>query len=354
MMSSDFHFREKVPVAILGATGLVGQKFIELLAQHPWFEIADLAASEKSVGKTFCEAVNWKGSSPIPEEIGEKIIKECRAPLRGSLIFSGLDSKIAGDIEAELCKDGYLIVTNASAHRMNENVPLLIPEVNSHHLELLNQQKGKGKIVANPNCSVIGLCLALKPLHQNFELESVQIVTMQSASGAGYPGVPSLDILDNIIPFIEGEEEKVEVEPRKILGDLKESKIHQAQINFSAQCNRVPVRTGHMACVSVKFKKKTTKEEIIKAWQTFKGQTYEAQLFSSPEHVLIYHSKNSLPQPALQKDLGKGMSVSIGRLEESKTMDYRFVILSHNTLRGAAGGAILCAEMLLRKGYIFW
>jgi aspartate-semialdehyde dehydrogenase len=345
--------KKKISVGILGATGSVGQKFIALLADHPWFEITEVAASEKSSGKKYKDAVNWVLTTPLPKKIAEYTVKECKPGLDCRIAFSGLDSSVAGEIELAFAKSGYIVVSNSKNHRMDKDVPLLVPEINHEHLELINSQRfGKGFIVTNPNCSTIGLVLALKPLHDIFGLENVNVVTMQALSGAGYPGVSSLDIIDNVIPYISGEEDKVETEPLKILGEYKSGNIHNAKIKISAQCNRVAVMDGHTECVQVNLKKKATPESIIKAWENFRGVPQMKSLPMAPLNPIYYFDEQKYPQPKIHRDIDKGMAVSIGRLRKDTLFDYKFVILSHNTVRGAAGGAILCAETMIADGYI--
>ena len=345
--------KKKIPVAVLGATGSVGQKFIELLSNHPWFEIKELCASDKSAGKIYKDAVDWFLSSPLPDSVGEIIVQKCEPVLESKVVFSGLDSKVAGKVETEFAKAGYKIISNSKNHRMDDDVPLLIPEVNPDHLDIIKKQKYRsGCIVTNPNCSVIGLVLALKPLLDNFGLESVNVVTMQAVSGAGHPGVVNLDIEDNVIPFIKGEEPKVEIEPLKILGKLKNDKISFINFKISSQCNRVNVTDGHTECVQVKLKKKTSIEEIIKTWQEFSSEPQELELPSAPLNPIHYSNEISFPQPKYHRNNDKGMAVSVGRLRKDNIFDYKFVIMSHNTVRGAAGGAILCAELMKVKGFI--
>lgn len=354
-MSSEFHFRDKITVAILGATGSVGQRFVELLARHPWFEITAVAASGRSVGKTYGEAVNWLLSTPLPEKIASLSISECQPPLSANLIFSALDSSVAGEIEKTFAEAGYLVISNAKNYRMEPNIPLLIPEINGNHLDLLFHQKfNKGKIITNPNCSTIALCLALKPLYDRFGIEAVSVVTMQAISGAGYPGVSGMDILDNVIPYIRGEEEKLETEPLKIFGKLSEGKISNATMRITAQCNRVPVTDGHMECVSIKLKDKPSKFHLIDAWKQFSSEAQALTLPFAPEFPIHYFENEHFPQPKIHRNLDKGMAVSVGRLRDCPLLDYKFTLLSHNTIRGAAGGAILCAELLVRKGHVFW
>jgi aspartate-semialdehyde dehydrogenase len=358
MMSTDFHFRGKIPVAILGATGCVGQKFIQLLEHHPWFEIAALCASERSSGKPYGEVVNWLMPTPLPETIQQMIVQPCQAPLTMdcALAFSGLDPSIAGQVETQFAQSGYVVVSNSRNHRMDPAIPLVIGEVNSTHLDMVKKQPfAKGMIITNPNCSVIGLTLALKPLVDAFGVKAVHVTTLQAVSGAGYPGVASLDILDNIIPYIGGEEEKLETEPLKILGALQNDfSIQALDFPISAQCNRVPVSDGHTACVSISLENKASPAEVIEAWRAFKGAPQEWILPSAPIHPIYYFEKENYPQPKLHRSLDKGMAVSIGRLRPCPLFDYKFTLLSHNTIRGAAGAALLNAELLVKKGYIYW
>jgi aspartate-semialdehyde dehydrogenase len=344
---------QKIPVAILGATGSVGQKFVELLANHPWFEISELCASDKSAGKKYKDAVEWFLPSPLPAIVENISVQKCEPVLKSKIAFSGLDSSIAGEVEAEFAKAGYKVISNSKNHRMDDDVPLLIPEVNPDHLELIKTQKfGDGCIVTNPNCSVIGLVLALKPLIDNFGLEAVNVVTMQAISGAGHPRVVNLDIDDNVIPFIGGEEPKLETEPLKILGTLNKKEIKFNNFNISAQCNRVNVTDGHTECVQVNLKHRSSVEEIIKTWKEFKAEPQRMNLPLAPIQPIHYSDDQAFPQPKYQRNTEKGMAVSIGRLRKDKIFNYSFVILSHNTVRGAAGGAILCAELMKAKGIL--
>ncbi len=344
---------KKIKTAILGATGSVGQKFIELLSDHPWFEIHELAASERSADKKYSQAVNWVMQSPLQKEAAEKIVLNCASTLESKIVFSALDASVAGKIEEDFARAGYLVISNARNHRFDDDVPLIVPEVNADHLELVKLQKfGEGAIVTNPNCSAIGLSMALKPLHDNFGIDAVNVVTMQAISGGGYPGVPSMDILDNVIPFIGGEEEKMEKEPLKILGMQKGNKIEFAQLKISAQCNRVSVIDGHTECVQVNLKRKAAKEEIIKAWIEFIAEPQKLNLPFAPMNPIIYLDGDKHPQPRMHRNLGGGMSVAIGRLRHCSLFDYKFVLLSHNTVRGAAGGTILIAELMKAKGYL--
>ena len=345
--------QKRIPVAILGCTGSVGQKFIELLVNHPWFEIKELCASDKSAGKKYKEAVDWFLPSQLPESVGDILVQKCEPVLESKVVFSGLDSNVAGEVETKFAKAGYKVISNSKNHRMDDDVPLLIPEVNPDHLELINyQQYSSGCIVTNPNCSVIGLVLALKPLLDNFGLEAVNVVTMQAISGAGHPRVVNLDIEDNVIPYIKGEEPKVEIEPLKILGRLNKNRVSFINCKISAQCNRVNVSDGHTECVQVRLKKKASVEKIIQTWEEYSSLPQELKLPLSPKKPLHYSDEDSFPQPKHQRNFDKGMAVSIGRLRKDTIFDYRFVITSHNTMRGAAGGAILCAELMKAKGII--
>lgn len=344
---------KKISVGILGATGSVGQKFVQLLSDHPWFEITALAASGRSAGRPYSEAVNWFQSSALDKKIGSMLVSECLPSLLCKVVFSALDSSIAGEIEAEFASKGYFVFSNSRNHRMDLSVPLLVPEINPGHLELIRFQKfGKGAIITNPNCSAIGLTMALKPLVDHFGVTHVHVVTLQALSGAGYPGVASVDILDNVIPFISGEEEKMEAEPLKILGNLENESVHFAEIKISASCNRVAVQDGHLECVSVKLGRSASPDEIKKAWSNFSSEPQQLQLPMAPDHPIYYFEEPNYPQPKIHRDLDKGMAVSIGRLRTCSLLDYKFVLLSHNTIRGAAGGAILNAELAHKKGIL--
>lgn len=344
---------KKIAVGILGATGMVGQKFVELLANHPWFEITALAASERSVEKKYADAMRWSMATSLPKKIAEMPVLPCLPNLPCGIVFSGLDSSVAGEIEKNFALAGYKVISNSKNHRMETNVPLLIPEINGDHLELIaSQPYGQGAIVTNPNCSVIGISMALKPLLDNWGVELVNVVTLQALSGAGYPGVPSMDILDNVIPFISGEEAKIEIEPLKILGSFNENGIHNYPMRLSAQCTRVAVADGHLACVSVKLKQKAHRHEILEAWGNFSAVPQKLKLPSAPEHPILYLDDEKHPQPKLHRHLGNGMAVSVGRLRECPLFDWKFVVLSHNTVRGAAGCAILNAELMFKKGFL--
>jgi len=345
----------KYRVGILGATGTVGQRFIQLLEDHPQFEVTALAASDRSQGKAYAEACDWRLAGEMPSRVRNLLVEPPRPPLSCDLVFSSLPSDAAREAEDAFARNGYPVISNSSAYRMEEDVPLLIPEINHEHLSLLDHQRTtrafeRGFIVTNPNCSTIMLALALAPLHARFGVESVVATTMQALSGAGYPGVASLDITDNVLPFIESEEEKIETETLKILGRLEDNKIMSAPFKMSAQCNRVNVSDGHMAAVRVSMKRKTEISEVREALSSFRSLPQEVCLHSAPEQPIIVRDERNRPQPRLDRDAGKGMSVTIGRIAHDKVMDYRFVALSHNTIRGAAGAAILNAELLIHNG----
>lgn len=341
----------KYRVGILGATGMVGQRFIQLLEDHPQFEITALAASDRSQGKRYDEACTWRLAGNMPESIRAAIVQAPSPPLDCELIFSSLPGDIAREAEGSFAAAGYPVISNSSAYRMDENVPLLIPEVNHEHLGLLDLQREQnssgGFIVTNPNCSTIMLALALAPLHATFGVEAVVATTMQALSGAGYPGVASLDILDNVLPFIGGEEEKMESETKKILGGIAGGKIALATMQVSAQCHRVNVSDGHLAAVRVKLGRKATVEDLREVLTSFTAAPQEMKLYSAPPRPIVLQDAPDRPQPKLDRDAGAGMSITVGRLMPDAVLDYRFVVLSHNTIRGAAGAAILNAELLI-------
>jgi aspartate-semialdehyde dehydrogenase len=346
----------KIPVGILGATGVVGQRFIQLLENHPWFEAAWLAASGRSAGQTYGEAVRWRLRTPIPARVAAMKVSPATPEGAPRVIFAALDADIARDLEPRFAANGCAVITNSSALRMQEDVPLVIPEVNADHVKLVHAQRWRqdtgGFVVTNPNCSAIGLVMALAPLHQRFGLEKVMVVTMQAVSGAGYPGVASLDILGNVIPYIAKEEEKMEEEARKLLGRAEAARIHPAEFAMSAQCNRVPVEDGHTESVSVKLHKAARAEEMIEAWRSFRGVPQELRLPNAPEQPVIYDPAPDHPQPRFDVDRGAGMSATVGRLRPCGVLDWKFTVLSHNTIRGAAGAALLNAELLKAQGYL--
>ena len=341
----------KYRVGILGATGMVGQRFIQLLVDHPQFDVTAVAASDRSQGKTYGEACTWRLSGEMPSSVRTLSVQPPTPPLDCDLIFSSLPGEMARVTEGDFAAAGFPVISNSSAFRMDEDVPLLIPEVNHQHLGLLERQKTKytsgGFIVTNPNCSTIMLALALAPLHAAFGIEATIATTLQALSGAGYPGVASLDILDNVLPYIGGEEEKIESETTKILGRFNDSRIELAPIAVSAQCHRVNVSDGHMAAVRVKLARKVTLAEVRDSLTSFRSLPQELGLHSAPATPIVVRDEQDRPQPKLDRDAGNGMTITIGRLKPDTVFDYRFVVLSHNTIRGAAGAAILNAELLI-------
>lgn len=347
----------KLRVGILGATGVVGQRFIQLLEGHPQFEVTALAASGRSQGKTYAEACTWRLPGDMPEQPRQIVVQTPAPPLDCDFVFSSLPGEVAMDAELDFAHAGFPVISNSSPHRMGDDVPLLIPEVNPEHIALVDAQRtnheySRGFIVTNPNCSAIAIVMALAPLHAKFGVTSCVVTTMQALSGAGYPGVPSLDATDNVIPFIGGEDEKVENETRKILGTLGAGSIVDAEMSVSAQCNRVNVTDGHLASVRVKLSQAASLDEVRNALATFSALPQQLKLYSAPEKPIIVRDEIDRPQPRLDRDAGKGMSVTVGRIGRDNVLDYRFVALGHNTIRGAAGAAILNAELLVARGYL--
>ncbi|MCB1113206.1 MAG: aspartate-semialdehyde dehydrogenase [Chlamydiia bacterium] len=328
----------KIPVGILGATGTVGQRFYQLLDCHPWFEPVFLAASEKSAGKPYKEAVKWLMDTPLTPEMESKPVYTCYDEKAPKLLFSALDSSCALEVESYWASKGHKVISNAKNHRMDPDVALIVPEVNGDQLSSYSTN-----IVTNPNCSIIALSMALKPLHERFGVLRAHVVTMQAISGAGYPGVSSMEILDNIIPHIPDEEEKMEEEIVKILG----TKDKPASITLSAQCNRVPVFDGHTECVSVEFRIKPTLAQLKEAFHELKP----LNLPTAPEKPLWIHDDPFSPQPRRHRNLDKGMAVHIGQIQPCPVLDYKFTLMGHNTLRGAAGGSLLIAELMHQD---FW
>jgi aspartate-semialdehyde dehydrogenase len=348
--------QNKIPVGILGATGIVGQRFIQLLEHHPWFEVAWLAASDRSEGKAYAEAVRWRLRTAIPGKVAQMKVSPASPDGAPKVIFAALDASIAAELEPRFADAGCAVISNSSALRMAKDVPLVIPEVNPDHIKLIECQswrrKSGGFVVTNSNCSAMGLVLALAPLHKKFELETVMAVTMQAVSGAGYPGVASLDILGNVIPYIAKEEEKMEEETRKLLGSLNGAGVVLAPFKMSAQCNRVAVEDGHTESVSVKFKKKAQAEDILEAWSEFSGIPQEKKFPTAPEIAVRYVDSSDRPQPRFDVDFGRGMTATVGRLRPCGVLDWKFTVLSHNVIRGAAGAALLNAELLKSEGYL--
>jgi len=351
----------KIPVGILGATGMVGQRFIQLLERHPWFEVAWVAASERSFGKTYAEAAKWKMKTPIPKRVANMTLSAAEPGGTGKssapkVIFAALDSDIAREMEPAFAEAGCAVISNSSAFRMHPQVPLVIPEINADHIKLIEQQSWRrssgGFMVTNANCSVMGLAIALAPLQKAFGVEAVFAVTMQAVSGAGYPGVPSMDILGNVVPYIKNEEEKMQEEAGKLLGKLKGREIVPAAFTISAHCNRVAVEDGHTESISIKLKKRATPEKIIAAWREYRGQVADLKLPFAPAEPIFYDERPDRPQPRLDIERGHGMTVSCGRLRPCSLLDWKFTMLSHNTIRGAAGAALINAELLKARGYL--
>ncbi len=346
----------KIPVGVLGCTGTVGQKFIKLLDGHPWFEVTEIAASDRSSGKYYEKAVAWKQITPIPKAIRSMEILPCKPGMKCRIVFSGLDSSVAGEIEEDFARAGHVVLSNSKNHRLDEDVPLVIPELNSDHFGLIpiqrTNRKTNGYIVTNSNCTAMFLAMALGPLHKAFKVEKVFVVSMQAISGAGYPGVSSLDILGNVIPHISGEEEKVEIETRKILGSFNGRGIDLASFPVSAQCNRVPVEDGHTESVSVKLAKSTTAAEIAAILSSFAGPPQQLGLPSAPEKPFLVMDELDRPQPRFDVNRSNGMATLVGRIRPCSIMDFKFTVMGHNTVRGAAGASILNAELLKAQGFL--
>jgi aspartate-semialdehyde dehydrogenase len=344
---------DAIEVGVLGATGVVGQQFVSRLARHPWFRVTWLAASERSQGRKYRDVAPWRLAAQMPGASAERIVEKCEPGKGPKVVFSGLDASVAGDIEGAFAAAGHIVVTNARNFRMDPLVPLLIPEVNADHLKILPEQRQAkgwpGAIVTNPNCSTIVLAMALAPLRV-FNLRAVVVSTMQAVSGAGYPGVPSLDILGNVVPFIGGEEEKMQSETLKILGADGGRSPYPAMV--SAHTNRVAVLDGHTITVSVDFHSRPSIEEVAQALTSFGGRPQELWLPSAPQPPIVMMPEPDRPQPRLDADLGGGMAVSIGRLRSCPVMHVKFVALGHNTIRGAAGAAILNAELMHADGLL--
>jgi len=344
----------RVPVAVLGATGAVGQTFIRLLQGHPFFEIAEVAASERSAGKTYREAMHWH-EGPLPEDVADLVVKTCDpSEVEAKIVFSALDASVAGDVEKAFAEAGAVVLSNARNHRMDPDVPLVIAEVNADHLAILDAQRKKrgwtGAIVTNANCASTTATVALAPLHQEFGAREAVIATMQAVSGAGYPGVASLDILGSVIPYIGGEEEKIEREIAKMLGTLNGRSVVHAPLTVSAHANRVPVEHGHTTCISVRFERPVGPDEAKEVLAAWKGHEICRGLPSSPDQPLVLRHEPDRPQARKDVDTGRGMATIVGRVRADPLMHLRLVALSHNTVRGAAGGSILNAEVLGRLG----
>jgi aspartate-semialdehyde dehydrogenase len=346
---------KKLDVAVLGATGAVGQRFVQLLDGHPWFRVAEVNGSERSAGRAYGEAVNWVLDGSPPADVANLTVKSTDTEFDSSVVFSALPKEPALEREIELASAGHIVCTNASAHRMAEDVPLLLPEINADHIGLIEIQRERrgwdGALIANSNCTAMPVVMSLAPLAP-YGIRKVHIVTEQAISGAGYPGVASLDILDNVIPYVSGDEDKLESEPWKMLGSFDGQKIKTLEVIVSATCTRVPVIDGHLVNISVELDEKPDFAEIIDAWESFRGQQPVPMLPSAPPQPIQYLTQIDRPQSRRDRTAGNGMATSIGRLRECPILGYKFATLSHNTIRGAAGCSILNAELLAIKGYI--
>mgnify|MGYP001182256219 FL=1 len=346
---------QKIEVGILGATGMVGQHFVRFLQNHPWFELKWVGASDRSAGKKYREATSWRLDGVMPEEVADLTVQECKPDHAPRLVFSAMDASVATEIERAFAEAGHIVVSNSKNHRMETDVPLLVPEINPDHLQLIPHQQRlrgwKGQIVTNPNCSTVVLTMALAPL-KRFGISKVVVTTMQAISGAGYPGVASMDINANVIPFIGGEEEKMQQETQKILGEFRGDHVEPLAAAVSAHCNRVPVVDGHTMTVSVELSSKPSEQEVIAAFREFSGVPQERGLPSAPAAPVIYMEDRDRPQPRRDACRDRGMAAFIGRLRPCPVFDYKFVALGHNTIRGAAGAAVLNAELLSSEGFL--
>jgi aspartate-semialdehyde dehydrogenase len=347
--------KNQIEVGVLGATGMVGQQFIRLLENHPTLKLTWLGASDRSAGKRYQDACEWRLDGPMPTSVRDLIVQECKPEGAPQLVFSATDASVATEIERSFAEAGHWVISNSRNHRMEPDVPLLVPEVNADHLRLLADQQAnrgwKGGILTNPNCSTVGLTMGLAPLRQ-FGIRRVVVTTMQAVSGAGYPGVPSMDILGNVVPFIGGEEEKMQTETQKILGTLDGGRIAPLPAKVSAHCNRVQVVDGHTVAVSVELEHNPGLDMVREAIRAFRGRPQDLNLPSAPQTPVVLTDEANRPQPRRDAMAGNGMTVTVGRLRPCEVFDYKFVALVHNTIRGAAGAAILNAELLIAEGYL--
>jgi aspartate-semialdehyde dehydrogenase len=345
----------RIEVGILGATGMVGQHFVKFLQNHPWFDLTWLGASDRSAGKPYREATSWRLDGVLPQPVRDLTVEECKPGNAPRLVFSAMDASVATEIERAFAEAGHIVVSNSRNHRMEPDVPLLVPEVNPDHLQLIplqQQRRGwKGQIVTNPNCSTVVLTMALAPL-KPFGITRVVVTTMQAISGAGYPGVPSMDINANVIPFIGGEEEKMQQETQKILGDFRGDHVEPLAARVSAHCNRVPVTDGHTETVSVELSAKPSEQDLLAAFRSFTSVPQQRKLPSAPPQPVIYMEDRDRPQPRRDVHRERGMACFIGRLRPCPVLDYKFVALGHNTVRGAAGAAVLNAELMYSEGFL--
>lgn len=346
----------KISVAVLGATGIVGQRFIEMLENHPWFEISALVASDRSAGQTYRNACNWVLEGDPPQSILDMTVLPLDADIPARLLFSALPAPVAKEVEPGFAEKGYIVCSNASAFRLDPDVPVIIPEVNGDHIKMVEWQAAKrgwpGMIVTSPNCTTTAITMALKPLQEAFGLKRFVVTTMQAVSGAGYPGVPFIDITDNVIPYISGEEEKIQVESCLLLGKVTETERIAADIKISAHANRVAVQHGHTVCISAEFEEKPSVEAAIAAIKNYRGPELARGLPSSPALPVIYREEPNRPQPRRDRDFDHGMVASVGRVRPCPVFDLRLVSVIHNAIRGAAGGSVLNAELLVAGGYL--
>ncbi len=356
-MSSTSYGHSPIPVAVLGATGMVGQRFIQLLDGHPWFRVTGLTGSERSIGKTYAEACRWLLPTPMPGWARDMVITPSEPEkVEAAIVFSALSAEAAREVEPGFARAGCLVCSNASAFRNEPDVPILLPEVNPEHADLVAVQKQKrgwpGAIVTNPNCTSTGMTVALKALQVAFGLRKVFVVSLQALSGAGYPGVASMDAIDNVIPYIGGEEAKVEFEPRKMLGKLNHDAIELAGFAISAQTNRVPVSEGHLTCLYVELEQKASQAEAEQAFRHYTASAQVQDLPSTPRPIIALREEPDRPQPRLDREIGRGMTTVVGRLRPDSIFDLKMVVLSHNTIRGAAGGSIYNAELMVKRGWV--
>lgn len=346
---------QRIQVGILGATGMVGQHFVKFLQNHPWFDLTWLGASDRSAGKKYKEACQWHLGGVTPETVADIVVEECKPGNAPKLLFSATDASVATEIERAFAQAGHVVVSNARNHRMEPDVPLLVPEINADHLKVIPAQQRRwgwtGEIVTNPNCSTVVLTMGLAPLKE-FGIQRVIVTTLQAISGAGYPGVPSMDINANVIPYIGGEEEKMQIETQKILGFVNGDSIHSLDAKVSAHCNRVPVVDGHTVTVSVELSSKPTGAELRQAFENYRSVPQERKLPSAPARPVIYMPEANRPQPRKDVERERGMAVFIGRLRECPVLDWKFVAMGHNTVRGAAGAAVLNAELMVSEGLL--
>ena len=356
-MSETKNKNTHIPVGVLGATGAVGQRFVQLLEGHPWFEVVSISGSDRTAGRRYGEACRWVLPEPMPDRLREKkISKSTPGEMEVGLVFSALPGKKALDLEPEFAQAGAAVCSNASAFRPEPDVPILLPEVNPRHIDVIPAQRTKrdwsGCIVTNPNCTSTGMTIVLKTLGEAFGIRRVFAVSLQALSGAGYPGVASLDIQDNVVPYVRGEEEKVEWEPRKMLGEVRSDRIEPASFGMSVHTNRVPVSDGHLVCFSIELETKTNVEALIAALENYQAPPESKDLPSAPRPVIQYRTEPDRPQPRLDRMAGKGMTTVVGRVRPDPLFDFKMVVLSHNTIRGAAGGSIYNAELLVESGYV--